>query len=276
MELNGKLVYFASLAVFFLIAFPSFSVPEAPPLISSNLVDRAGIFDSEASRNFETALQALEKETAGVQLVVFIDRKMPEGVSVEEYSISIAEKNKIGKAGKDNGILLYVAIEDKAYRWEVGYGVESTLSAPLLGKISRDYLLPDFREGNYALGILKATDAVGKILLNSTDPDIVRMKEDAKADLSRDPVDIAIIAIFLIVIGWMFFSFVFSAIALARDAKNEKGRKGKRKYFDAASLIFLPSYGSWGGNGGFGGGGGLGGFSGGGGSFGGGGFSGKW
>jgi len=275
--MNGKLVAFASLAVALLVVLPSFSAPEAPA-ISSYLVDRAGIFDSETSGNFETALRALEKETAGVQFVVFIDRKMPKGTSVEEYSLSIAEKNRIGKAGKDNGILLYVAIEDREYRWEVGYGVESTLSAPLLGRVSRDYLLPDFKEGNYALGILKATDAVGKILLNSTDPDIVRMKEEAKADLGWDPIDTAIIVVFLLVVGGMFLSFVFSAIALARDAENEKGPKGKRKYLNAASLIFLPSYGSWGGKGGFGGGGGggLGGFSGGGGSFGGGGFSGKW
>lgn len=271
--MNEKLLAFASLVVALLVVFPSFSAPDSP-VISSYLVDRAGIFDSEASGNFETALRALEAETAGVQFVVFIDRKLPEGTSVEEYSLSIAEKNKIGKAGKDNGILLYVAIEDRAYRWEVGYGVESTLSAPLLGRVSRDYLLPDFKEGNYALGVLKATDAVGKILLNSTDPDIVRMKEDAKADLSWDPVDVAIIAVFFLVVGGLFLSFVFSAIALANDAKDPKNRK---KYLNAASLIFLPSYGSWGGKGGFGGGGGgLGGFSGGGGSFGGGGFSGKW
>ena len=62
--------------------------------------------------------------------------------------------------------MLYVAINDRKYRWEVGYGVESTLNSPLLGRLSREYLAPNFKEGNYEKGILEAYDATKRLLLD--------------------------------------------------------------------------------------------------------------
>ena len=70
----------------------------------------------------------------------------------------------IGQKGKDNGVLLTVAVKDHKYRFEVGYGLESTLPDSLVGSLGREYLAPNFRKGDYAGGIVAAvTEIISKL-----------------------------------------------------------------------------------------------------------------
>ncbi|MFH0961414.1 MAG: TPM domain-containing protein [archaeon] len=262
-------------SVLFLLSLPPALSSLETPVISTYLTDKAGIFDPESAAKFEQALRALETETAGVQYVVYVEKALPAGTTLEEYALAIAEKNKIGKGGKDNGLLLYVAIDDRLYRWEVGYGVESTLSTPLLGRISREYLVPNFREGNYALGILEASRVVGSLLLNSTDPDIVKLKTEENSAGFTDLDAMIMIVFFLVIGGFVCLSIIAFVTSLFLPLGKGKKSKGSRSLHNtAATAIFLSSFGRGGGfgSGGFSGGG----FSGGGGGFGGGGFSGRW
>jgi len=98
------------------------------PVLNSYVTDNAGILSPAAKLQLENELRDLEKQTNGVQFVIYIENEYPKDFSLEEYTLKIAENNKIGKKGNDNGVLLYIAIKDRKYRWEVGYGVESTLN----------------------------------------------------------------------------------------------------------------------------------------------------
>src|SRR3989338_11230100 len=148
------------------------------PKVNSYVTDNAGVLSAASKSQLENDLRNLEKQSNGVQFVVYIENKYPKEYSLEEYTLKIAEANKIGKKGNDNGILLYVAVKDRKYRWEVGYGVECTLNSPLIGRISRDYLVPNFQKGDYGAGILQAEDIVKRLLLDSNDPDIVALKNE--------------------------------------------------------------------------------------------------
>ena len=238
------------------------------PMINSYVTDKAGILSAAAKSNLENDLRNLEKQTNGVQFVVYIENKYPKDYSLEEYTLKIAEENKIGKKGNDNGILLYIAVKDKKYRWEIGYGVESTLNSPLIGRISRDYLVPNFQAGNYETGILQGEDIVKRLLLNSNDADIVALKNDSQKSSSN----IFTIMIFIIV----FFFIIGLLIRLIKIfKKSPKYKKSSNSFYrGAAAGLFMGGFG----RGGFGGGssGGFGGFSGGGGGFGGGGGGGSW
>ena len=152
--------------------------------INSFVVDNAGILTPESKSVLESRLRQIEKSTNGVQFIVYIDKEYPKEYSLEQYSLMIAEQNGIGTEENDNGLLFYLAVNDRQFRWETGYGMESTLNAALLGRISRDYMVPEFKNNNYELGILKAVDVVEKILLNSQDADIVALKNESKPSIS--------------------------------------------------------------------------------------------
>ncbi|MBI2673176.1 TPM domain-containing protein [Candidatus Woesearchaeota archaeon] len=254
-----------SIVIFFLVI--SLVNATKIPAIRSYVTDNANILSESSKISLEETLRDLEKTTGGVQYIVYIEKEYPKELSLEEYTLKIAESNKIGKKGNDNGILLYIAIDDKKYRWEVGYGVESTLNSPLLGRISREYLVPNFINGNYEEGIIKVVDISTKILQGSNDPDIVKLKNSNETNTSQTTV---YSAIFLIIAIFIILRFV----AIIRNSKkNLKSKNNNDSFYHGAAWgLFAGGFG----RGGFGGSGGLGGFSGGGGGYGGGGSSGGW
>ncbi len=260
----------AMLVFFLLIQLAAAQIPA----INSYATDNAGILSSAAKSQLENDLRNLEKQTNGVQFVMYREQEYPKDYSLEEHTLKIAEINKIGKKGNDNGILLYIAVKDKKYRWETGYGVESTLNSALLGRISRDYLVPNFRNEDYEKGILQAEDVVKRLLLNSNDADIVTLRNESSKNTPKLTIPIIVIAIFIVV-------FLILIIATANNWFNEQKNSLKNKkykktsdsfYRGAAAGLFMGGFG----RGGSGGSGGFGGFSGGGGGFGGGGFGGKF
>lgn len=231
--------------------------------INSYLTDNAGILSQSAKSQLEADLRELEKQTNGVQFVVYIENEYPKDYSLEEYTLKIAETNKIGKKGNDNGILLYISVKDRKYRWETGYGVESTLNSALIGRISRDYLVANFKNGDYEKGILQAVDVAERVLLGSNDADIAALKNEGGAN---KPSFVFGILLIVLVIFILFAAFN----AMKNMEKRTKSKRGRNSFYTgAAGGLFMGGFG----RGGFGG---SGGFSGGGGGFGGGGGGGGW
>lgn len=272
--------FFFSFFVFFLFIFISNAVvyAELSTKITSYVNDNADIFSTDQKAALEQNLRDFEKQTNSVQIVVFTENEIPSDTTLEERSLAIAEQNGIGKKGADNGILFYIAIADKKYRWEVGYGAESTLNTPLLGRVSRTYMVPYFQDGDYAQGIIVGIDVVQKVLLNSTDADIMALQEEGK-DYSVwvGPVILGCIIIFIIV----FFIAISSATKKFNERMKEFDKKDvKPGEEDAAYAAVITSLffdkNSRSSNWSSGSGSSWGGFHGGGGSFGGGGFSGGW
>ena len=232
------------------------------PIINTYVTDKAGVLSSSAKAQLENDLRNLEKQTNGVQYVIYIENGYPKDYSLEEYTLKIAETNKIGKKGNDNGVLLYVAVKDRKYRWEVGYGVESTLNAALLGRVSREYLVPNLKQGDFEKGVVQSVDVTSRILLGSNDQDIVKLKNEDRLQINSKQV---IAGIFLALIFlWIIYSLVKSYKIIKTGMRKTIGGSYKDHFYTgAAGGLFSGGFGGFGG-----------GFSGGGGGFGGGGSSG--
>jgi len=248
------------IAILILVLIP-ISIAQIPK-IKIFVTDKSNVITPETKALLEQDLRNLEKETNGLQFVIYIEPEYQKSFSLEEYTLKIAEQNGIGKKGNDNGVLLYVATGDREYRWEVGYGAESVLNAPLLGRISREYLLPNFKKGDYEKGIVEAADVVSRLVLNSDDADIRSLKA-AQSTNSR---------LWIYVIFFILF-IILSSFLNYRASKTGINKGINSRYYRAAGTgLFMGGFGRNFGRGG----GGLGGFSGGGGGFGGGGFSGRF
>jgi len=137
-------------------------IPLRPP---APVVDLAGIIDDSVKNKLNRYMRELEQKTTAQMAILTI--KSLQGQSLEDLSITIAhDKWKLGQKDKDNGVLLMVALKDKKYRIEVGYGLEGILPDSLVGAIGRQYLVPYFRKGDYSSGIYAAALVIANEIAN--------------------------------------------------------------------------------------------------------------
>ena len=238
-------------------------VPQVPAVPRDYVVDLAGIMSENAKVRLNGYLQELEQKTT-TQFVVLTVTSL-EGEPIEQFSIDLAHNRwKLGQKGKDNGVLLVVALKDRKYRFEIGYGLEGVLPDSFVGTVGREYLVPYFRKGDYSDGIFAAAVAVSSRIASSRGVKITGMPELRNA-YAQGPGKGGLAGTILTLL------FLVGAVILFI--------KNPRLFL---LLLFASSMGGrrggWGGGGfgggGFGGGGSFGG--GGGGGFGGGGASGGW
>jgi uncharacterized protein len=142
-----------ALAVAALLVSAAAARAAAPiPPLTGPVVDAAGLLDGGAERRLAALARAARAEGRGVQLQYLLVRSL-EGEPIEDYSIRVAEAWKIGTKGRDDGVLLTVAVEDRAVRIEVGGGLEGGLTDLQASRIIRETIAPAFRAGRYGDGL---------------------------------------------------------------------------------------------------------------------------
>jgi uncharacterized protein len=253
------------------------------PKAQGYVTDEANILDPSKRQTLENQLAAFEQSTTNEIAVATVPSL--EGETVDQYTVELFKAWGIGKKGKDNGVLILVAPNERKARIEVGYGLEGQLPDGLCGQIIRDQIVPAFREGNYGVGISDAVDAVLGVLSGQAPPP----SSNPLPRISANPSRLGILFILFFILPFTVIGLIFSLIlfwsahtllgflavpvGLMADILVKSGRRSTGPYV-----------GGWYGEGfgGFGGGFGGGGFSGGsfggfgGGSSGGGGASGGW
>jgi uncharacterized protein len=137
---------------------------------TADVNDFAGILDPGAKGALEQQCQELRQKT-GAQLAVVILRSL-QGGQIDDFTNKLFQEWGVGERGKNNGVMLLVALDDRKARIEVGYGLEPILPDALAGRILREQLFPAFKQERYSDG-LKA--AVGRIV------DIIVKGEPASA-----------------------------------------------------------------------------------------------
>lgn len=149
---------FLSLFFALLFAQASFAQLSVPPLDNKRVHDEAGVLSAQTIQNLESQLK-LHQDSTGNQIAILIVNSL-NGESIEEYSLRVAEQWKLGSANNDNGVLLFVAIDDRKMRIEVGQGLEGVLTDAISSQIIRNEMAPQFRQGDYDAGVLLATHAI--------------------------------------------------------------------------------------------------------------------
>ena len=242
-------------AAFVLLHAPA-ALAQKFPAFTAPVVDAAGVVPDDVEQRIDAELNDYQQRTGNQIAVAVVDTTGRQ--SVEDYSIDLARRWGVGTKGKDNGVLLFIAYKQRAYRIEVGRGLEGDLTDLESGEI-RDLMRPKLRENDVGGAIEVGTQEIRRAL---GDTQVAAPPPEPQRG-SRGP---NIGAFFPLLFLIPFFLGI--------------GRRSRRRRLGWITPVFWGGGwgGGWGGSsgGGFGGdaGGGFGG--GGGGGFGGGGASGSW
>ena len=233
----------AAILLLVILAGPALAALDFPPL-TGRVIDNAGLLDADEERRLAAKLESHEQATSNQLVVVTLPSL--QGTEIEDYGYQLGRHWGIGQQGRDNGVLLIVAPNERKVRIEVGYGLEGDLPDAIAKTIIENDILPAFRGGDYPRGIAAGVDAIILAIAGAYQP----LERSARRGEEQK--------------GFSLFG-ILVAIAIAVLFLNRgRGRGG------AGWLLLGGLLGGLGGRGGRGRGGG------GGGGFGGGGSSGSW
>ncbi|MET0555474.1 MAG: TPM domain-containing protein [Vicinamibacteria bacterium] len=132
-----------------------------PPRPERYVTDRAGILDDSRRKALNERLAQFERETSN-QVLVYVDRKLPADVTLEEFANRTFRAWKVGQKDKDNGVVFFAFVDDRKMRIEVGYGLEGAIPDARAKQITSGVVVPAFKKGDYAAGVEGAADALMK------------------------------------------------------------------------------------------------------------------
>jgi len=139
--------------------FQAGAAESLPPMPARHFTDHAGVVPAETVNRLNRALEAFES-TNSSQVVVAVFSKMPSGAALEDFTFRIFQAWKVGQKGLDNGAALFVFIEDRRLRIEVGYGLEGALPDALCKRIIDEQITPHFKRGDYGAGLSAGVNAL--------------------------------------------------------------------------------------------------------------------
>lgn len=237
-------------------ACPARAADPAFPALTGRVVDAANLLSAGDAQQIETDLEALENKTT--DQLVLVTLPSLQGFPIEEFGYKLGRHWSIGQAGKDNGVLLVVAPNERKVRIEVGRRLEGELTDALTKIIIENAILPRFRANDYPGGIKAGLNDIVAVLTG--DAEAVKLRARTRDDGDERMVAIIIVLVWIFIFAIVLWSIIRS---IRQGVTGSKGSKGSNWTFGSGG----SSGGGWSGGGGF---------SGGGGGFGGGGSSGSW
>ncbi len=233
------------------------------PMPRHYVEDYANVINDSHERSLNGILQELEQKTGAQYIILTV--QTTEGVPIQQFSIELTDKWKLGQKGKDNGMLFVLAAADRKYWFNTGYGLEGFVTDQYCGRVGREVLVPFLKIGDYGEGIYLANLLIVHRIAQQSGVVLTGMPRLKSVPVGRRRGLPCVGVLPLLLFPFLLF-----------------GRRGRGR--GMGMLLFLPlmlgGVGGYGRSGSYGGGsfgGGFGGFGGGmGGGFGGGGAGGGW
>ena len=260
LHLPVRLVCGMGLAAFLLVS--AVANAQEPPELSAPVNDFAHVIDAPSAQAMENLIRSLERASGDAVVVATVDTIAPYA-DVREYAVKMFENRGkgIGQRGRDNGLLVLLAVRERQVWVEVGYDLEQFITDGFAGETSRQYMVPEFRRGEYGAGLLAGVSRI-----------VTRIAERRNVTLEGVPREAAPPQPEISLGGWLLALFVILMILNSLSGRTRK-RGPFRRHWGGPIGGWSSGVGPFGG--GFGGLGGRGGgFGGGFGGFGGGGFGG--
>ena len=269
---KGSTSHFHWLMPLFLFVFSTvsgqFTIPEKPVQSQdqTSVYDYASLLSGNQKSTLEQKLIRYSDSTSTQIVVLIIDST--KGEDINYLGARWGQAWGIGQDGKDNGIIVLLAKNDRKIAISTGYGVEEFLTDLMSKRIIESIIIPQFKANNYYEGLSKGADAIFQVLTGQF---------QESRDFSKKKVPFSNVLPFIIFLI-IFFILMSRNKRGGGKGNNRGGRRGRG--LNIWDVIILSNMGRGGsssggfGSGSFGGGGFGGGF--GGGSFGGGGASGGW
>ncbi len=208
--------------------------------------DFAGVIPQDYKNRMEgLAREVLEK--TGTAIVVATVQSLGDN-ELNDYVNNLYKAWGIGKKGEDKGVLIFLALKERKFRIETGYGVEGILPDGLVGEIRDKYVIPYLKQGDYGKGLSNAMTAVAHIVAKAANVSLTGGAPVSRPREKKVSQGIGILPLIILVL-------VFVALFGTRQGRN---------MLPWLLLLMLSGRGGRGGSGGFGsfGGGGFGSFGG--------------
>jgi uncharacterized protein len=223
----------------------------APPELTGPVNDFAGVIDAQSQRDLDTLIRRLLAASGDTVVVVAVKTFEPWG-DIRSYATEMFENRGrgIGQKGRDNGLLVLLAVDDRRVWVEVGYDLEGIITDGFAGETSREVMSPYFREGRYGPGLVAGVTRLAQRIA-----EVRKVSLDgipAVPERSRRARDSGIPLIF-----WLFLAIVLINVI---SGIRRGGRRGRRRRWYSHVGPFGGGYGGWThGSGGWSGGGSFGG-----------------
>ena len=238
-----------------------------PPKSNTLVTDFTNTLSAEDKQKLEDKLVAFD-DTSSTQIAIVMIKSVGD-YDINEYGVGLGRNWGIGQKGKNNGILILVAVDDHKMTIQTGYGVEGALPDVVAEQIRTGDMNPHFKQGDFYGGLDAGTDDIIKYTKGEYKSD---KKPQHKQGGGSPGIIIVIVVILLILI--------FRNKGGGGQVIGSRGGASPFWWLLAGSMLggsgrsSGSDWGGFSGGGGSSGGGGFGGF--GGGSFGGGGSGGSW
>jgi uncharacterized protein len=143
-------------------ARPASPQTRAPlPDLTAPVNDFAKVIDAASASAMDQMIRTLQAATGDVVIVETIPTIEPYG-DIREYAVKqFANNGKgIGQKGKNNGLLILLALQQRRVQVEVGYDLEQWITDGFAGETSRDVMSPFFRDGKYGEGLRAGAERI--------------------------------------------------------------------------------------------------------------------
>jgi uncharacterized protein len=255
MKLGAKIALAAALVVSWALLLRAEPISQLKPTDYVN--DFAHVLDQNTIAQLDNICQQIDQQAHAQIAVVTI--KSLDGSDIVSYSVSLYQKWGTGAKGKDRGVLILLAVQDRQYWTTVGYGLEPILPDGKVGGFGRE-TVPLLKQNDYNGAAALLTTRVADVIAQDAGVQLTGSRPRAPTAEQEPNKRISVVGIIILVIVFLILvSTPFGRLLLFSRLLGGRGGGG---------------YSSGGGFGGGGGGGGFGGF--GGGSTGGGGAGGSW
>jgi uncharacterized protein len=123
------------------------------------VTDNAGVLSADRVESLDQKLKVFEQRTSD-QVLVYIDKRIPDGTTLEEMSAQAIHQWGVGQKAKDNGVVLFVFTDDRKMRIEVGYGLEGSLTDAKSKLITSTIMKPRLQDGDYTGAVEHGVEAI--------------------------------------------------------------------------------------------------------------------
>ena len=135
----------------------------------------------------------------GAQIVVVTVQNL-EGKAIEEYATELFRKFGTGNSIKNNGVLMLLALEEREFRIEVGYGLEGCLNDAKTGRIQDQYIIPYLSENNWEAGIKNGFNAIIQIVAEEYGVNVSAEEPTEHSSNTQEVPTIIVIVVFALVL----------------------------------------------------------------------------
>src|SRR2546425_11310382 len=146
--------------------------------------DFAHVLDQTTIARLDDLCQQIDEKAHAEIAVITVN--WLDGSDIESYAVDLFKKWGIGSKSTNRGVLILLAVKDRKYRIEVGYGLEPILPDGKVGGFGRE-AVPQLRNGNYGGALLLLTTRIAEVIANDAGVQITTEQPTAPTSYQEQP-----------------------------------------------------------------------------------------